>query len=233
MVVQDDDAHHYSETEESCVLILKPRWILTSGRNRIWQVCTITAGRYYTSLLLGGPWWGRGGGRRKRREDKGERRGGEKERERGSICVNSSTTVIYMMWWRGGGRGVTWQSHDVMERCLSEPDQRSGHDAFSPKVEVERKWRERDREEEFIWCERIRHGHHSQAFPHHQYLILLIVSSPDRYPTLSWGETVWWTKSNFLGLHTLLRHALSLNIAPNPLKKGTDTQLEINFFLLL
>ena len=25
MVVQDDDAHHYSETEESCVLILKPR----------------------------------------------------------------------------------------------------------------------------------------------------------------------------------------------------------------
>ena len=25
MVVQDDDAHHYSETEESCILILKPR----------------------------------------------------------------------------------------------------------------------------------------------------------------------------------------------------------------
>ena len=25
VVVQDDDAHHYSETEESCVLILKPR----------------------------------------------------------------------------------------------------------------------------------------------------------------------------------------------------------------
>ena len=32
---------------------------------------------------------------------------------------------------------------------------------------------------------------------------MVIVSSPDH--TLSQGETVWWTKSNFLGLHALLQ----------------------------